>query len=240
MSKAEIYTISDKIYKRDVTIRIIRIALLSLLAFLILVYFVLSIIYNEGRFTVSLDKNFFLEKSIVIYEEAEQKIFKKELVAEKLDLMDNISVDWLPGDLNSGFEGSHNGENYIAYTFYVENQGENAVNYWSNIIIDDVIKDVDSAIRFRVYQNDEQTTYAKLNGRTGQPEKDTTPFYSDTMIMQKERKDFKPGDIDKYTIVIWIEGDDPDCTDALLGGELKTHMEITEEHIEDLKGGENE
>ena len=44
--------------------------------------------------------------------------------------------------------------------------------------------------------------------------------------------DFKPGDLDKFTIVVWIEGDDPDCTDALLGGEIKMHMTITEEHIE--------
>ena len=49
--------------------------------------------------------------------------------------------------------------------------------------------------------------------------------------MSECRQDFNPGDIDRFTIVIFIEGDDPDCTNALLGGELKMHMEITEEHI---------
>lgn len=46
------------------------------------------------------------------------------------------------------------------------------------------------------------------------------------------RQDFKPGDIDRFTIVVFIEGDDPDCTNALLGGELKMHMDITEEHVD--------
>ena len=35
---------------------------------------------------------------------------------------------------------------------------------------------------------------------------------------------FKPGDISKITVVIWIEGNDPDCTDDLLGGEFKVDM----------------
>ena len=46
----------------------------------------------------------------------------------------------------------------------------------------------------------------------------------------------KSGDIDKFTIVIFLEGDDPDCTDELIGGEMKMHMDITEEHINE---GEN-
>ena len=40
----------------------------------------------------------------------------------------------------------------------------------------------------------------------------------------------QPGEIDKFTIVIFLEGDDPDCTDELIGGEMKMHMEIIEEH----------
>jgi hypothetical protein len=39
--------------------------------------------------------------------------------------------------------------------------------------------------------------------------------------------------IDKITIVIWLEGDDPECVNAILGGEMKMHMEITEEHTEE-------
>ena len=47
--------------------------------------------------------------------------------------------------------------------------------------------------------------------------------------MVKKRENFNPGDTDRYTIVIWIEGDDPECLDNLIGGAIKMHMIITEE-----------
>ena len=34
--------------------------------------------------------------------------------------------------------GNHNGENYIAYTFYIENQSSKVMNYWYKLTIDDV------------------------------------------------------------------------------------------------------
>ena len=48
----------------------------------------------------------------------------------------------------------------------------------------------------------------------------------------KPRENFNPGDIDKFTIVIFLEGDDPECLDNIIGGEMKMHMDITEEHTE--------
>ena len=37
----------------------------------------------------------------------------------------------------------------------------------------------------------------------------------------------------KMVVVIWLEGDDPECNNDLLGGESRMHMDITEEHIAD-------
>ena len=47
-----------------------------------------------------------------------------------------------------------------------------------------------------------------------------------------QRKDFKADEVDKFTVVIFLEGDDPECIDNIIGGEMKMHMEITEEHID--------
>ena len=109
--------------------------------------------------------------------------------------------------------------------------GDRVVNYWYEILIDDVIKDVDKAVRVMVYRNGERTIYAKANERTGEAEEGTTKFFSEDEVLVEGRQDFNPGDVDKFTIVIYIEGDDPDCIDALIGGEMKMHMEIREEHI---------
>ena len=59
---------------------------------------------------------------------------------------------------------------------------------------------------------------------------DTPEQVKENTAVLEQRKDFKPGDIDKFTVVIWLEGDDEDCTDNILGGEIKMHMEIREEY----------
>ena len=146
--------------------------------------------------------------------------------------MDNISIDWLPTNIDTEAEGSHNGDNYIAYTFYIENQGVEVMDYWYQVIIDDVIKNVDEAVRIMIFRNGEKKVYAKINEGLNRPEEGTVPFYSDKYAVLENRVSFKPGDIDRFTIVIWLEGDDPECLDNIIGGEIKMHMEIIEEHIE--------
>lgn len=166
-----------------------------------------------------------------MYEKLEEKRQKQILKATKVDFMDNISVKWLPDNLSEQQGGSHNGKNYLAYTFYVENQGSETINYWYEIIVDDVIKNVDKAIRVMIYRNDEKTIYAKANEKTGEPEEGTKVFLSEMQVLLEHRENFNPGDIDKFTIVIYLEGNDPDCVDSLIGGDMKMHMDITEEHI---------
>jgi hypothetical protein len=46
--------------------------------------------------------------------------------------------------------------------------------------------------------------------------------------MTEKRTGFEVGKIDKYTVVIWLEGDDPECIDDILGGEMKLKMTIHE------------
>ena len=222
---------SEKIKLREQKIKHIKLGVLIIILFLTILYFLLSIAYEGGNFTVSLDENFAKKSGIVMYESKENKEDKRVFKAEQAEYIDNISVKWLPENIDNEAEGSHNGDNYLAYTFYLENKGSENINYWYEILIDDVIKNVDRAIRVMVYRNGERTIYAKANETTREAEEGTEKFYSDKEVLVEGRKDFKPGDVDKFTIVIYIEGDDPDCIDALIGGEMKMHMEITEEHI---------
>lgn len=231
MAKPVVVT-ADKLVRRKKAIKITKIVFLSLVLILSILFVILSFIYNGGKFVISLDPNFALESGIVIYENLEDKDAKRKLYAEEINFMDNISIKWLPDDIDTKYEGAHNGQNYIAYTFYIENQGERTVNYWYEIAIDDVIKNVDEATRIMIFRNGEKTVYAKINADTGKEEEGTVAFYSKDIAVLEQRKDFKPGDIDRFTIVVWLEGDDPDCVNAIIGGEIKMHMDITEEHIE--------
>ena len=222
---------ADKIKKRNKITRNLKLILLGLFLLLIIIYFVLSIVFEGANFTISLDPEFTNEKGITLYNDIEQKKAVKKLYVESEGFMDNISIDWLPEDLGDNAGGSHNGDNYIAYTFYIENQGEETLNYWYEISIVDVIKNVDEAIRIIVYHNNERTVYAKVNGDTKEAEKNTEKFYSEKIAVLESRSDFKPNDIDKFTVVFFLEGDDPDCIDTLIGGEIKMRMDIYEEKL---------
>ncbi len=221
---------AKKIYNRKLFAKILKIVFLSLIVLISITYLFLYIIYERGNFTISLDKNMSNLKNVYLSEDGTLEKKTLELSATSLDYMDNISVHWLPENIDLEATGSHNGTNYIAYTFYTVNAGNETVNYWYSINIDDTIKNVDEAIRIRVYQNGKQTTYAKKNKTTNEAEKDTKKFFSKDIALMEQKKGLKPNEKDRYTIVIWIEGDDPDCTNDLLGGEIKMKMNFTEEH----------
>ncbi len=57
------------------------------------------------------------------------------------------------------------------------------------------------------------------------------PFLSDALVAQGIRYAMEPGEIHKYTIVMWLEGDDPDCNNELVGGHLglEIYMSMLEE-----------
>ena len=222
---------SEKLKNRERKVRIIKLALLIIALFLMIIYFLLRLFYEGGAFTITLDEELARRSGLVMYEKLTEKNEKKILKVDELEFVDNISINWLPENIDEEGEGTHNGPNYIAYTFYIENKGADTINYWYKIVVDDVIKDVDKAIRVMVFRNGEKTVYAKANERTGAQEIGTVQFKDNLTVVEKQRTEFKVGDIDKFTIVIWVEGDDPDCVDALIGGMMKMHMDITEEHV---------
>lgn len=243
MAKDVVVT-AEKIQKRKKFRKLVKLALLLLLLLLIVLYIVLQIIYSNGRFTIFLGSEGMMESGISLYDNLDDPTGKRKLEAEALEVMDNISWKWLPDNVDTEADGAHNGENYIAYSFYLENQSNETIHYWYQIIVDDVIKNADEAIRIGIYLNGELTTYAKESPLSGGPEKAgaideiTVPFKKDkidkedTIIIEK-RANFSPGDLDRFTIVIWLEGDDPECVDAIKGGVVRMHMKLTEEKLVD-------
>mgnify|MGYP001112931054 FL=1 len=230
MSKEKIKLNSEKINKRESRIKVLKLGLLISTVFLIVIFFLLKVVYGQGPFTISLDQNF-AKKSGIVYDNSTVKEFRRILEAGKLEFMDNISIRWIPDNIDTEAEGAHNGNNYIAYTFFIENNGNENLTYWAELVIDDVIRDADEAVRIMVFRNGEKKIYAKRNSN-GEPEPDTIPFYSDQYVYIEPRENFYPNDVDRYTIVVWVEGDDPDCINDIIGGEMKMHLEINEEHVQ--------
>lgn len=212
--------------------KVLKVLLAVTILFLINTYIILSIFYRGENFTITLDSEYGRESGLVIYESLDNpEDWRNFLRSANIEFFTDISVDWLPENIDNEGDGSHNGRNYIAYTFYAENRGQDTINYWATIKIDDVIKNVDEAIRVMVIKNGNKVIYAKNNRETGKPEPNTVPFKKEDTVMLELTENFRVGDRDKYTIVIWLEGDDPECKNDLIGGEIKMHMTLTEEHI---------
>ena len=61
------------------------------------------------------------------------------------------------------------------------------------------------------------------------------PFESETVIVSGEVEKFPVMGVQKYTVVMWAEGDDPECIDDIIGGHLGLDLNFTllDEHTED-------
>ena len=143
--------------------------------------------------------------------------------------MNKIDVKYrqdLPENIDM-INGAHNGKNYIAYTFYLINAGDDTVSYDSNLYIENVTKGVDEAIRVAVFKNGEKTVYGKTktNG-TGMESDCDSEFLSSSLVMRERNENFSPRSKDKYTVVIWLEGNDPECIDDIVGGTIKFSMDF--------------
>lgn len=51
-------------------------------------------------------------------------------------------------------------------------------------------------------------------------------FESEDVIVSGVVKGLQPMEVRKYTVVIWLEGDDPDCTNELIGGHVGAEVQF--------------
>ena len=136
----------------------------------------------------------------------------------------NITKAWLPKGLEKK-DGSHNGKNYLAYTFYLKDTGTKDLEYNTTMTITGVSKSADEAVRIQIYKNGKEATYAKGKYTARDTaETDATKWVNnDTVIKVKDSK-LKAGAYDKFTVVMWIEGNDKECVDAIRGGSVRSQM----------------
>lgn len=217
--------------KKHVIITRIMALLIGLLVAIVAVAYIISYFYDKyGSFTVKVNKYDMAKQGLSLSETPDYDHTISQLNANIVYDMTNISGNDLPDNIDK-INGSHNGQNYIAYTFYLINSGSDTLSYEGELIIENVTKDVDDAIRVSVYQNGEKTVYGKTkkNG-TGMESDCDEEFLTSSVVMRTDKEGFAPKDRDKYTVVIWLEGNDPDCTDAIIGGTIKfsMHFKIVE------------
>lgn len=207
-----------------VIVRIISIIVIVLIALVAIVYAVSYFYEQFGSFTVMVNKYDMVNQGLTLSETPEYDRTISTLNADIIYDMTNISGEDLPDNIDK-INGAHNGENYIAYTFYLINSGKDTVAYKGEMTMENITLGVDEAVRIAVYKNGEKTVYGKTKSNGGGKESDCDKeFEASTVVMTTKNEHFKPGAKDKYTVVIWLEGNDPDCIDDIIGGTMKLGM----------------
>ena len=143
--------------------------------FLVCILFILAFSQGKmGNFTINLNRLELYRKGIAISENGDFNGATARLTAATVKDATNISVDSLPTNLDS-VDGGHNGDNYMAYTYYVRNAGKEDVGYIARVTLDSASKGAEDAVRVKVYRNGKPTVYAKA-ARDGNREPGTTAF----------------------------------------------------------------
>lgn len=202
---------------------LIAVALVALIA----IGYAIAYFYNKyGSFTIKVNKYDMVNQGLSLSETPDFDKTISVLTADIVYDMTNISGNDLPENIDK-VNGNHNGKNYIAYTFYVHNSGQDTVTYEGDLTIENVTKNVDEAIRVAVYTNGEKKVYGKTKSDGSGKESDCdAEFLTAEQVMHTTVEDFDPGATNKYTVVIWLEGNDPDCVDSIIGGVIKMQMDF--------------
>ena len=186
---------------------------------------------NMGNFTINLNRLELFRRGVAIADNGDFKNATARLAADAVDNGTNIAADDLPTNLDD-VDGSHNGKNYVAYTFYIRNAGKTDLGYSAKLKVVSASKGVEKAARVRVYRNGEPTTYAAA-AADGNPEPNTEPFASKDVVTTISHNNFRVGDVDKYTVVIWLDGDDPECVDKIIGGAVEFGFDFDSSETDD-------
>ncbi|MBQ6154030.1 MAG: hypothetical protein IJJ15_09805 [Ruminococcus sp.] len=199
------------------------VALIVAVLVLLLLWLISWLLTTVGDLVIEVE-NTAAKKGITISENIDGSDPTLKLSAAAVEEVTNITYDWLPlTELDAdGVQGQHNGKNYLAYTFYLTNNGSETLDYNSQLILTGVAKSADEALRVMIYKNGEATVYGKHN-MDDSPLEDIVnfEFVDDKIVCNTSSEGLKPGDVDKYTIVTWIEGNDPECIDEIMGGFVK-------------------
>lgn len=201
---------------------------------------------NGANFVVKFDGDDGL--GLALYNtDAMDKPFSRLSYPTLIDQKD-VSLSWIPENIEEGLgdKSDRNRSWYFAFSFLLRNESTVPVDISLEINANKVKQNVDSAVRLALYRSvigsDEPSVrriFAKpqeSGENVGKPETtmdyngnvlyETEPFLSPTKICSLRYDKLKIGEVNKFTVLIWIEGYDPECKDELKGGTMSMDMSI--------------
>ena len=159
------------------------------------------------------------------------------LLTEPVEDARDMTYRWLKIDEAQQTDGNYvdSDYDYVAYTFYVKNDGLETVDITYHLRMTEVYRNMDEAIRILIIEDDVETMYQKIDKADKEGNFPTYPqsmpdsklFVNDSVIARESFVKFEPEQTKKFTVIMWLEGYDPDTTDAIIGGRIKLQMNFS-------------
>ncbi|MFW5780586.1 MAG: hypothetical protein ACOCWI_03970 [Bacillota bacterium] len=218
--------------------KIINMIIAGLLIISVLVVLITVYGQNVGNFVIGIETN--VRQSMSLSETADFAKPTTRLSAPGIREQTHATLQDIPQNIEQG-DGAKNEyekRRYFAYSFYVKNVSSIILDYDIELQLNKSTKGAESAVRIMIIRNGERKIYAKAKEypleEAGEPEDHvgtdinepymTIPFLSLTTIMRETETDFAPEAVNKYTVVMWLEGWDHECTDDIKGGIVRMEM----------------
>ena len=211
--------------------KIILISAALISAFLLIIYSFALVYDRTGRLTVSV-KEMNEGFNITLAEYPDFRMPTTLLSNDNLVKMTNICGKDLPKDLDTK-NGDYHGDNYLGYTFYCKNLRSSACSLAYELNYNNVTNKIDEAIRVRLYVDGEYTDYAKVRSDGGGKEDHfcDKSFANQYTVCYGIANNVPSDGVVRFTIVIWLEGDDDDCQNYIINGSVKFSMEIKSQDV---------
>ena len=192
---------------------------------------------NSGNFVMSIDYDAY-NRGIILSTEETFSNPTPRLMTEPIEDARDMTYSWLKLEEVVNTNGNYIDPDYdyVAYTFYIRNDGFETVDITYHIRMTEIYNDLDGAIRILVIEDDEkETMYQKMDEVD---EEGNLPYYrqimptpkmfiSNSNVARENFTKFEPLEIKKFSVIMWLEGYDPDTTDEVLGGKIKLQMNFS-------------
>lgn len=192
-----------------------------------------------GTFVIEVDDDAY-DRGIILSVEKTFQNPTPSLLSDPAVNVRDITYSWLNIDKAVNTDGNYKDEyyDYIAYTFYIKNTGTETSDVLAFLDIDSVTNNVDKAMRVLIIEDGvNKTMYMKPDDVVidyPMPEVvETIEFVDDTRVFLRRINALRPGQIKKYTVLVWLEGHDPDCTVDIMSGRIKMHMSFSIDKVYD-------
>lgn len=200
---------------------------------------------NVGCFTVSVSQKA-TDYAIYISDD-EFESWSPRLICEPMKASSPTIQPIIKSNYIRNNRGTYkSGDNtYIGYTFWLKNMSSTeSVSVKTKLSVARSTQDLDecSWVWFfdesdengTIFQKTETLTDDQIKERPNRYENyaSRTQYEGDT-VFERSYTNLKPGEVKKFTIILWTELEDPDCTDNIINGQINYNLEFMLESEDD-------